>query len=145
MGGDLHFPSPQDPGHRAQHPDMEHIKYLYLNSRDEFFRLDISRIVYFESDGNYTTFVLANGQKGQVCMNLSKMQELLSLSLKQNASIFARVGKRHIVNLNFIFHIEVLRQRLVLSDCQTFAYTLAVSKEALKTLRGIYVQQPEST
>lgn len=119
---------------------MEHIKYLYLNSRDEFFRLDISKIVYFESDGNYTTFVLANGQKGQVCMNLSKMQELLTLSLKQNASIFARVGKRHIVNLNFIFHIELLRQRLILSDCQTFAYTLGISKEALKTLRNIYVQ-----
>ena len=119
---------------------MEHIKYLYLNSRDEFFRLDISKIVYFESDGNYTTFARANGQKGQVCMNLSKMQELLTLSLKQNASIFARVGKRHIVNLNFIFHIELLRQRLILSDCQTFAYTLGISKEALKTLRNIYVQ-----
>lgn len=132
--------TPPPTGQKAQPTDMEHIKYLYLNSRDEFFRLDISKIVYFESDGNYTTFVLANGQKGQVCMNLSKMQELLTLSLKQNASIFARVGKRHIVNLNFIFHIELLRQRLILSDCQTFAYTLGISKEALKTLRNIYVQ-----
>lgn len=33
---------------------MNKTKYLYLNSRDEFFRLDISKIVYFESDGNYT-------------------------------------------------------------------------------------------
>ena len=132
--------TPPPTGQKVQPTDMEHIKYLYLNSRDEFFRLDISKIVYFESDGNYTTFVLANGQKGQVCMNLSKMQELLTLSLKQNASIFARVGKRHIVNLNFIFHIELLRQRLILSDCQTFAYTLGISKEALKTLRNIYVQ-----
>lgn len=29
-------------------------RFLYLNSRDEFFRVDISKIVYFEADGNYT-------------------------------------------------------------------------------------------
>ncbi|MCM1377704.1 MAG: LytTR family transcriptional regulator DNA-binding domain-containing protein [Clostridium sp.] len=118
---------------------MDSIKYLYLNTRDEFFRVDISKIVYFESEGNYTNFVMANGHKGQVCMNLAKMQELLTASLKQNASIFARVGKRHIINLHFIFQIAILRQRLVLSDCQSFSYSLNISKEALKSLRNIYI------
>ena len=28
--------------------------YLYFNCRDEFLRLDVEKIVYFESDGNYT-------------------------------------------------------------------------------------------
>lgn len=130
-------------GKKPRKIDMDRIKYLYLNSRDEFYRLRISKIVYFESEGNYTTFVTANGIKGQLCMNLTKMQELLSASLKQEASIFARVGKRHIVNLNYIFHIAILRQKLVLSDGQHFSYTLNVSKEALKSLRGIYISETE--
>ncbi len=119
---------------------MNKIKYLYLNSRDEFFRVDFSKIVYFEADGNYTNFVLSNKLKGTVLLNLSQMQVTLSDRLKEQASIFARVGKCHIVNLNHIFHINVTRQRLVLSDGETFAYQLQVSKEALKSLKSLFVQ-----
>ncbi len=83
-------------------------RYLFLTARDEFYRLDISKIVYFEADGNYTRFTLANGQKGAVLMNLSSMQSLLSASLKEEASIFARVGISVIVNLNFVYLIGIL-------------------------------------
>lgn len=114
-------------------------KFLYLNARDEFYRVDISKIVYFEADGNYTNFVLSNKLKGVVLMNLSQMQTVLSESLKEEASIFARIGKRFIVNLNYVYHIEVLRQKLMLSDGEMFAYQLPVSKEALKKLKEMYL------
>ena len=114
-------------------------KYLYLNSRDELYRMDISKIVYFEAEGNYTNFVLSNKLKGAVCMNLAQMQQVLSDSLKESASIFARVGKRHIVNLTYVYQIGVLRQKLTLSDGEVFAYQLNVSKEALKKLKEMYV------
>lgn len=114
-------------------------KYLYLNSRDELYRMDISKIVYFEADGNYTNFVLSNKLKGAVCMNLAQMQQVLSDSLKESASIFARVGKRHIVNLTYVYQIGVLRQKLTLSDGEVFAYQLNISKEALKKLKEMYV------
>lgn len=114
-------------------------KFLYLNARDEFYRVDISKIVYFEADGNYTNFVLSNKLKGVVLMNLSQMQTVLSESLKEEASIFARIGKRFIVNLNYVYHIEVLRQKLMLSDGEMFAYQLPISKEALKRLKEMYL------
>ena len=103
-------------------------KFLYINSRDEFFRVDISRIVYFEAEGNYTNIILSNKLKGIVCMNLSQMQTVLSDNLKEAASIFARVGKSHIINLNYVYHISILRQRLTLSDGINFEYALSVSK-----------------
>lgn len=115
-------------------------KYLLLNSRDELFRMDVSKIVYFEAEGNYTNFVLSDKVKGAVCMNLSEMQKLLTENLRESASIFARVGKRHIVNLTYVYQISVLRQKLVLSDGEVFAYALNISKEALKTLKEMYVQ-----
>lgn len=114
-------------------------KYLYLNSRDEFYRVDITKIVYFEADGNYTNFILGNKQKGVVLMNLSQMQTVLTESLKEEAAIFARIGKRFIINLSYVYHVEVLHQRLTLSDGQLFAYQLPVSKEALKKLKEMYV------
>lgn len=114
-------------------------RYLYLNSRDEFFRLDITKIVYFESDGNYTNIVLNNNMKATICMNLAKMKSILTASLKESASCFARIGKRHIINLNFVFHIAILHQKLVLSDGENFEYNINVSKEALKKLRDMYI------
>lgn len=118
---------------------MNKPKYLYLNSRDEFFRVDISKIVYFESDGNYTNIILNNKMKATVCMNLAQMQSILSDSLKEAAGIFARIGKRHIINLTYVYQIAILRQKLVLSDGENFEYYLSVSKDALKKLRDMYV------
>ena len=112
--------------------------YLYLNSRDELLRLDIRKIAYFEADGNYTNVVSANGLKGVVCMNLMRMQEVLSERLREQSSIFARVGKKYIVNLTLVYQVNVLRQKLVLSDGERFAFTLDISKEALKNLKGLF-------
>lgn len=118
---------------------MNNAKYLYLNSRDEFFRVDITKIVYFESDGNYTNIFLTNKMKATVCINLVQMQSILSRSLREAAGIFARIGKRHIVNLTYVYQIAILRQRLILSDGGNFEYQIAISKDALKKLRDMYV------
>lgn len=115
-------------------------KYLYLNSRDEFYRIDVSRIVYFEAEGNYTHFHLANNLKGTVCINLSGIQRLLSESLRDDASRFARIGKSYIVNLAYVYHLAMQRQKLTLSDGATFGVQLPVSKKALRSLRLMYTQ-----
>ena len=118
---------------------MNRSKYLYLNSRDEFFRVDISKIVYFESEGNYTNIILNNKMMATICMNLARMQEILNRSLNDDAAVFARIGKRHIINLTYGYHIAILRQILVLSDGENFEYQLQISKDALKRLRDMYV------
>lgn len=112
--------------------------YLQLNSRDEFHKIDISKIVYFEAEGNYTNIITANKLKCVVSMNLSGMQKLLSDSLKEKAAIFIRIGKKHIINHNYIYRISINKQQLVLSDCEKFAFALSSSKEALKKLKELF-------
>ena len=118
---------------------MNKTKYLYINSRDEFFRVDITKIVYFESDGNYTNILLNNKMKATVGMNLAQMQSILSDSLKESARMFARIGKRHIINLTYVYQIAILRQHLILSDGENFEYQVNISKDALKKLRDMYI------
>lgn len=113
-------------------------EYLYFNSRDELLRLDIDRIVFFEGEGNYTNIVSANKLKGVVCMNLSRIQIFLDEKLREHAIIFARVGKRYIVNLNYIYSINLMKQKLVLSDGYVFAYQLDIAKDALKKLKDLH-------
>ena len=46
-------------------------EFLYVNTRDELLRLDCSRIVYMEGDGNYPNIVFVNKLNAPVCMHLS--------------------------------------------------------------------------
>lgn len=119
-------------------------EYLYINTRDELLRFDCSKIVYMEGDGNYTNIVLVNKLKASVCMNLSDMQRLIFESLRERATIFARIGKRFIVNLNYIYHINVLRQSLTVTDGVHFAFQLGISKEALKQLKQVMIDHANS-
>ncbi len=114
--------------------------FLLLNSRDELYRIDISKVVYFEAEGNYTHFILSNKLKGVAGFNLAKMQQILAENLKERTSQFARIGKRFIINLDYVYHIEILKQKLTLSDGERFAYQLPVSREALKKLKDIYTE-----
>jgi len=113
-------------------------EYLYINSRDELLRIDISKIVYFEANGNYTNIVLANKLKNTANMNLAQTEKALELRLQEKARQFARVGKRFIINLNYVYDINIAKQTLMLTNFSTFAFQMPVSKEALKKLKEIY-------
>lgn len=119
---------------------MMHQNLIFFNSRDELLRIDMSKIVYFEADGNYTVIVLTNKLKCTVGMNLSQMFKTLEERFRGKDMFFARIGKRFIINLNFVLQISVLKHRLVLSDGERFAYAIDISKEALKTLKAVLVK-----
>ena len=111
-----------------------------FNSRDKLIRLDIQKIVYFEGDGNYTYIVTANKQKVCVTLNLSHTEEALAKQLGSNANQFMRIGKRFIVNMNYIYQIDIQKQTLMLSDCDHFLFQIPVSKEALKAVKELVIQ-----
>ena len=113
---------------------------VYFNSRDKLIRLNVQKIVYFEGDGNYTYIVTANKQKVCVTMNLSHTEEALAKQLGSNAHHFMRVGKRFIVNMNYIYQVDIQKQTLMLSDCEHFLFQMPVSKEALKAVKELVIQ-----
>lgn len=121
-----------------------YIDYLYINTRDELLRIDCSKIVYMEGDGNYTTIVLVNKLKATVGMNLAEMQRFISERMKERASFLVRIGKRFIVNVNFIHKINVLHQSLTITDGVHFAFQLGISKEALKQMKVLMLNHANS-
>lgn len=113
---------------------------VYFNSRDKLIRLDIQKIVYFEGDGNYTYIVTANKQKVCVTLNLAHTEEALAKQLGDTAKQFMRVGKRFIINMNYIYQVDILKQTLMLSDYEHFLFQMPVSKEALKTVKELVIK-----
>ena len=111
-------------------------RYIYFASRDEVYRINAAQIVLFIADGNYTFMQLSSGQKIAFTLSLQKMQAYLSEKLGDDARTFARIGKAHIINLSYIYHIDVARQRLrLLCEDSGKEYPISVSKEALRKLK----------
>ena len=113
---------------------------IYFNSRDKLIRIEVQKIVYFEGDGNYTYIVTANKHKVCITLNLTHTEEALASQLGDNAKQFMRIGKRFIVNMNYIYQVDIQKQILMLSDCNHFLFQIPVSKEALKTVKELVIR-----
>lgn len=111
--------------------------YIFFNSRDELQRIDVSKIVYFEADGNYTDIVMVNKLRASICMNLGEMEKAIAAQIGDEARIFMRIGKRFIINMRYVYSINVLKQQLVLSDYDHFAFQVSISKDALKKMKEL--------
>lgn len=114
--------------------------YVFFNSRDELLRIDTAKIVYLEADGNYTDIVMVNKLRAAVCMNLGEMEQALARQLGAESNLFMRIGKRFIINMQYVYQINVLKQHLILSDYDHFAFQIKISKEALKKMKGLMLE-----
>lgn len=112
---------------------------LLFSTRDELTRIRLERVMYFEADANYTKVVFSNGVTATLLTSLVHLEKLIAGVLIEKNSIFVRIGKRYIINSAYLFQINVLRQRLVLSDLASpYTATLSVSKDALRKLKALY-------
>jgi DNA-binding LytR/AlgR family response regulator len=116
--------------------------YVFFNSRDELQRIEVSKIVYFEADGNYTDIVMVNKLRASVCMNLGEMERTLAAQTGEEGSHFMRIGKRFIINMDYVYSINVLKQQLILSDYDHFAFQVSISKDALRRMKELMLKMP---
>ena len=116
---------------------MMETNLLFFNSRDELLRIDIAKIVYFEADGNYTDIIMVNKLRAAVCMNLGEMEKALAAQIGAEAKRFMRIGKRFIINMRYVYQVNVLKQQLVLSDYDHFAFQVNISKDALRKMKEL--------
>lgn len=113
---------------------------IYFNTRDEMLKVNLRNVVYFQADRNYTDVFFINGAHATLTLGLVNIEKMLDEPhLRGNVPPFIRIGRGFIVNPQFIFHINALKQELVLTDTRFSAiYKLQVSKDALKKLKELY-------
>lgn len=113
-------------------------KVLIISNSNELVRVKPERIVYVESDGNYSTLVLHDKTEQVFTMNLAHFQQMIEEQLGKEAMTFIRIGKQLIVNRAYIFKINPNKQQLIMSDMdKNIAFELQTSKEALKQLKAL--------
>lgn len=112
-------------------------KYLVISTANELVRVAPEKIVYISSDGNYSNMVQADGEIRMLTFQLGQIESMIGTQLGTDGNVFIRIGKGLIINRNYIYFINVPKQKLVLSDCERFNYTVSASKEALRQLKEL--------
>ena len=113
-------------------------KILIISNSNELVRVNPERIVYVESDGNYSTMMLHDKTEQVFTMNLAHFQQMIEEQLGKEAMTFIRIGKQLIINRAYIFKINPNKQQLIMSDMdKNIAFDLQASKEALKQLKAL--------
>ena len=108
--------------------------HLIISTSNELLRVAAAHIIYISSDGNYSNLLMSGGEIRMVTFPLGQLEDMINKQLPDMSSMFIRIGRSLIININHIYHINVARQQLLLKDRDN-TYTLSASKEALKSLK----------
>ena len=103
---------------------------LCINSRDELFVLDLDKVAYIQASGNYSRIVYIGGMQMMITLGLSKLEGMIKM-------IVPKDRRSLLVNQTYLTHINVLKQRLTLSDNQEHSYVLDVPKALLKAYKDL--------
>ncbi len=110
-------------------------RFVFSNS-NEMQMVPHSAMVYIASSGNYSTITLADGSDILITQQLGQVEYELNKTIGyDDAAEFVRIGRKLILNCQYVLAINVAKQKIVMSDARTFRHELTASKEALRQLK----------
>jgi len=113
---------------------------VYINLRDELIVIDAEMIAYVNANSNYSDIYFIKGGKKTLSMTISKVESLLKQSYSSVTSYpFVRIGRSLLINQKYLVHIDILKEKLLLSDYDEHSYLLSVSKYSLKKYKNQFL------
>lgn len=112
---------------------------ICINTRDELNLIDLDLVACIQASGNYSNIMYIDGNKIMVSVGLSQLEIIIidAINKQQMTNTFVRLGRSVIVNNRYLSQINVLKQKLTLSDRGSHAYQLTVPKSLLKDYKEL--------
>ena len=112
------------------------VAYIIISKGTEFLRVPQDKLVYISSEGNYSNVVTVDNRQRLVTFQLGQLEGMIGEQLGEKGSHFLRIGRSLIINIDYIYLIDVSKQQLVLSDCSGCYHELSASREVLIKLKA---------
>ena len=119
-------------------------RVVVISKGTELLRVPSARLVYISADGNYSEVMTVDGRKTLICLQLGQIEALMVEQLGAGITNFVRLGRGLIINIDYINHIDISKQILVMSDCRGIRKELSASREALIKLKELVEQSLNS-
>lgn len=109
------------------------MEWIKIATQSELVRVRTDEIAYVQADGNYSDLYLFSGKSHKMTFKLHFFNETFQ---QLHKNMFVRVGRSLIVNKKYIYIINLVEQKLVLSGKDLRGeFTLKASKDALAELK----------
>ena len=110
--------------------------HIIISKGTEFLRIPQDKLVYVSSDGNYSNVVTADNRQRLVAFQLGQIEDIIGEQLGDQGSNFLRIGRKLIINTDYLYSIDITLQQLILSDCAGCYHELTASREVLIKLKA---------
>ena len=111
-------------------------QYIVISKSTELVRIPLDSLMYVEADGNYSKIVTKDGRERLVLLQLGQVEDLIAEQIDEFEGEILRLGRKYIINLNYIHVIDVSKQLLVISDCANCYHKIEASRDALLKLKS---------
>lgn len=110
--------------------------HIIISKGTEFLRIPQDKLVYISSDGNYSNVVTADNRQRLVAFQLGQIEDMIGEQMGDQGSNFLRIGRKLIINTDYLYSIDITTQQLILSDCAGCYHELSASREVLIKLKA---------
>lgn len=93
----------------------------------------LPHVLYFKADDHYTHVYTDSGTHMVMPFGLSKVETAIAQRLPEN-NFLLRLGRSHIVNIQYIYHVNMLKQSVLLADSHGQMHPLHFSRQVLQSL-----------
>ena len=111
-------------------------KIIVISKGTELLRLPASRLVYIAAEGDYSEVVTQDNRKRIVSFQLGQIEDMIGDQLGDEGANFIRLGRGLIINLDYVYWVDIAKQSLILSDCSGCYHELTASREVLIKLKA---------
>ena len=119
-------------------------RHIVITKGTELHRFPLDALICVSADGNYSEVMTVDGRKTLICLQLGQIEALMVEQLGAGITNFVRLGRGLIINIDYINHIDISKQILVMSDCRGIRKELSASREVLIKLKELVEQSLNS-
>ena len=106
---------------------------LCLGGHDEMYVINLEMVMYFQADDHYSHVFYATGATFMVSYGLSHIETFIAEQYPLQSN-FLRLGRKYVVNTSFLFHINTVKQIVLLTDLNGASHSLHIAKPVLRDL-----------
>ncbi len=106
---------------------------ICFNMYGELYRIDLEKVMYFQSDDHYTHVYFLSGFHCLIPFGLSKVEAAIDDAMEEG-KYHLRMGRKFIINLKAVFHVNAIKQTVFLFDDNGTIITIHLPKPVLRSL-----------
>lgn len=110
---------------------------LCLGTHDELYLVNLDLVMYFQADDHYSHVCYASGATFMLSHGLLKIESSIAEQYPLQSN-FYRLGRKYIINTSFLFHVNTIKQIVMLADMNGKVHSLHISKPALRELIDMF-------